>query len=948
MLNKASKLFLISLLTLFIGCKGTFNPRHEIDLHGKWRFAMDEKDEGIERKWYEKKLEEEVTLPGSMTTNGKGKEVDVNTPWTGGINDSAWFTEAEYAPYRKAGNVKVPYWLQPTKYYKGAAWYQKDVDIPEKGYEDGAELFIERSHWESTVWIDNKKVGMKNSLATAHRYDLTGLLTPGKHTITIRIDNRVKDIDVGPNSHSISDHTQSNWNGMIGKLYIKPLEKIRITDLQLFPDVQRKEVLAKFKITNKGAARQARIHLQAALKQKNNKSIKDLTQELTIVEGDNALEIAYPMGENPAIWDEFNPTLYEMNAQLNVGDSIADQQLKVFGMRNFATKGRQILLNDKPVFFRGTLESAIFPKTGFPPTDIASWAEIFSVCKDYGLNHIRFHSWCPPEAAFDAADSIGMYLQIECSSWANQGSGLGDGKPIDQFIYDESERIVKDYGNHPSFSLMAYGNEPGGKNHKQFLTEFVKYWKKKDSRRLYTSAAGWPAIPENDYNDIPEPRIQGWGEGLNSIINKEIPRSNYDWLDDIKQFNIPTISHEIGQWCVYPDFKEIKEYTGVLKAKNFEIFRDKLKANGMADLAEKFLMASGKLQALCYKADIEAALRTPGFSGFQLLDLHDFPGQGTALVGVLNPFWKSKGYIDAKGYSEFCNSTVPLARFPKMNFLNTEAFNVPIEIAHYGNAPLQNETPIWTITDKSGKVYATGALKKGDIPIGHNFSLGSISANLQNIKEASQLTLKVRVGDFTNSWHFFVYPNHLTAPSKEIYVTQQLDEKAKTLLNSGGSVLLTLKKGTLKPEKGGDIAVGFSSIFWNTAWTKQQPPVTLGILCDPKHPALANFPTEYHSDWQWWDAMTHCNTIKLDAIDPSIDPIVRVIDDWVTARPLSLLFECKMGKGSLLVSGIDFLTDIEHRPESRQLLYSLTNYMNSQQFNPKTKVDEKVISDLSN
>lgn len=948
MLNRANKLFPISLLILFIGCKSTFNSKQDIDLHGKWRFAIDEKDEGVDHKWYEKKLEEEVILPGSMATNDKGKEVDINTSWTGGINDSAWFTEEEYAPYRKAGNVKVPYWLQPIKYYKGAAWYQKDVDIPEKGYEDGAELFIERSHWESTVWIDNKKVGMRNSLATAHRYDLTGLLTPGKHTITIRIDNRVKDIDVGPNSHSISDHTQTNWNGMIGELYIKPLKSTRITDLQLFPNVQKKEVLARLKIINKGTARKVQVHLQAALKQKDSKNLKDLTREVNMVEGENLLEIMYPMGEDPAIWDEFNPTLYEMNAQLNIGDSIADEQLKVFGMRNFSTKDKQILLNDKPVFFRGTLESAIFPKTGFPPTDIASWAEIFSTCKDYGLNHIRFHSWCPPEAAFDAADSLGMYLQIECSSWANQGSGLGDGKPIDQFIYDESERIVKDYGNHPSFSLMAYGNEPGGKNHKQYLTEFVKYWKKKDDRRLYTSAAGWPAIPENDYNDIPEPRIQGWGEGLNSIINSEIPRSNYDWLNDIKQFNIPTISHEIGQWCVYPDFKEIKEYTGVLKAKNFEIFRDKLAANGMSNLSEKFLMASGKLQAICYKADIEAALRTPGFSGFQLLDLHDFPGQGTALVGVLNPFWKSKGYIDAKGYREFCNSTVPLARFPKMNFLNNEAFNVPIEIAHYGNAPLQNEIPTWTITDKSGKVYATGAFKKGTIPIGHNFSLGSVTADLKHIKEASQLTLKVSVGDFTNSWHFFVYPSHLTAPNKEVYVTQQLDEKAKTLLNNGGRVLLTLKKGTLKPEKGGDIAVGFSSIFWNTAWTKQQPPVTLGILCDPQHPALANFPTEYHSDWQWWDAMTHCNTIKLNAIDPSIEPIVQVIDDWVTARPLSLLFECKVGTGNLLVSGIDFLTDIERRPESRQLLYSLTNYMATQEFNPKIKVDGKVISDLSN
>ena len=196
---------------------------------------------------------------------------------------------------------------------------------------------------------------------------------------------------------------------------------------------------------------------------------------------------------------------------------------------------------------------------------------------------------------------------------------------------------------------MAYGNEPGGKNHVKYLTDFVNYWKDKDSRRQYTTGAGWPPIAENDYNNLPEPRIQHWEEGLNSIINRRPPSFDYDWSNTILKWSIPTVSHEIGQWCVYPDFKEITQYDGVLKAKNFEIFQYTLEKNGMANLADSFLLASGKLQTLCYKADIEAALRTKNFGGFQLLDLHDFPGQGTALVGVLNPFWKEKGLCNRKG-----------------------------------------------------------------------------------------------------------------------------------------------------------------------------------------------------------------------------------------------------------------------------------------------------------
>jgi hypothetical protein len=572
--------------------------------------------------------------------------------------------------------------------------------------------------------------------------------------------------------------------------------------------------------------------------------------------------------------------------------------------------------------------------------------DVFKVCRAYGLNHMRFHSWCPPEEAFKAADLSGFYIQVESSSWANQGATIGDGKPLDNYIYEESRRMVQSYGNHPSFVMMVYGNEPAGKNHKKYLTDFVNYWKQKDQRRLYTTGAGWPVVSESNYNSTPDPRIQRWGEGVKSIINGKPPASNYDWSDIISKWDHPTVSHEIGQWCVYPDFKEIAKYTGVLKAKNFEIFRDKLANNGMKNLADSFLWASGKLQALCYKADIEAALRTPGFAGFQLLDLHDFPGQGTALVGVLNPFWGEKGYITGKEYSRFCNSTVPLVRLTKMIYNNNEQLSVPVEISHFGESSLQNIIPEWTITNTSGKLLFSGKLPQTNIPLGNAFKLGEISQTLSTIQNPTELILTVSVRQFKNSWNILVYPAKLPPVGNDIYITQQLDDKAADILNKGGKVLLTIKQGTVKPDKGGNVAVGFSSIFWNTSWTNNQPPHTLGILCNPKHAALKEFPTEYHSNWQWWDAMSHSNALRLDAVSAQIKPIVRVIDDWVTARPLGLIFECKTGKGKLLVSGIDLLTEQENRPEARQLLFSLKSYMAGNQFKPAEEITLEKIKTL--
>jgi hypothetical protein len=925
----------------------TLDKQTGMNLSGEWRFQVDSLDKGKAQHWFCRKLEDLIILPGSMTTNGKGDDITLHTPWTGSIWDSSWFFKPEYKEYRQPGNIKVPFWLQPVKYYKGAAWYQKTVTIPASWKGRHLELFIERSHWETTVWVDDKEVGMQNSLGTPHVFNLTGVLTPGTHQLTIRVDNRVKDFNVGQNSHSISDHTQSNWNGMIGRLSLTARPVLYLQNVQLYPDIKNKQVTVHMEIGNStGKPLKGTIQLLATSQTGKAEKLKPLVKEIE-VSGDSAtVKMVYPMGAHPLLWDEFQPNLYSLNVRLTQGNSKEEKKIG-FGMREFTISGTQFTINNRLTFLRGTLECAIFPKTGYPPTDLASWMHIFQVARTFGLNHLRFHSWTPPEAAFEVADRMGFYLQIECSSWANQGATIGDGKPLDQYIYEESERVVKSYGNHPSFCMMAYGNEPFGKNHINYLTDFVTYWKNKDPRRVYTSGAGWPVIAKQDFNNTPTPRIQRWGEGLKSIINSQPPKTDYDWSAIIAKWQHPTVSHEIGQWCVYPDFKEIAKYTGVLKAKNFEIFQDRLGRNGMGHLADSFLLASGKLQVLCYKADIEAALRTPGFGGFQLLDLHDFPGQGTALVGVLNPFWEEKGYVTGKEYSRFCNAIVPLARLPQMVYLNNEELSAPVEVAQFGAAPLNNVTPVWQIANESGKIIFQGQLPKTTIPLGNAIPLGVVKQPLHTISQPSRLIFTVSVGGSQNSWDVFVYPASLPETRQEVLVTQQLDAKALETLDKGGKVLLTLKKGTVKPEKGGAIQIGFSSIFWNTAWTSSQPPTTLGILCDPKHPALKEFPTQYHSNWQWWDAMSHSNVIQLDSVSKELQPIVRVIDDWVTARPLGLIFECKVGNGKLLVSGIDLLTEQDKRPEARQLLYSLKNYMAGEKFRPIKQVSVEKLQSIT-
>ncbi|BBE19496.1 beta-galactosidase [Aquipluma nitroreducens] len=930
--------------TVIVACQKPA-VQQKIDLKGEWAFAIDSLDKGISEKWFNQELADKVTLPGSMTTNGKGNDITLKTPWTGQIVDSSYFKKPEYAKFRQPGNIKIPFWLQPVKYYKGAAWYQKEVSIPEDWNRQSIGLFLERCHWESRLWVDDKEVGMQNSLGTPHKYDLTKFLTPGKHRLSLCVDNRVKDIDPGINSHSISDHTQSNWNGVVGQLFLEARPLIYIQNVQVYPEIQNKKIAVKVKVENP-TGKVASVKLSLKIKETGT----SIDEKFELKEGENMLAIDLEMGSDVKLWNEFHPNLYSLEVSLNDKTSgKTDVTTTTFGMREFKTSGKHILINGQPTFLRGTLECAIFPKTGYPATDLNEWLRIFTVAHAHGLNHFRFHSWCPPQAAFGAADQLGFYLHVECSSWANQSTTIGDGKPFDKYLYEESQRMIDEYGNHPSFCMMVYGNEPAGKNQGTFLTDFVNFWKSKDNRRIYTSGAGWPNLPANDYLSDSEPRIQHWGQGLGSIINAQAPNTEYDWSAYNNKFPQPMVSHEIGQWCVYPNFKEIAKYDGVLKAKNFELFQETLKDHGLAQLADSFLLASGKLQALCYKADIEAALRTKDFGGFQLLDLHDFPGQGSALVGVLDPFWGEKGYISPAEYNRFCNSTVALARMKKLVYTNDETFEAAIEVAHYGDHPISACVPEWKITDKTGKLIQSGKLPQTNIPVGNGFKLGDVSFPLAAISNPEKLILEVSVNGKSNSWDFWVYPakKEIISGEEKIRVVQKLDAATQKYLQDGGIVLLNLKKGALSKELGGDIPIGFSSIFWNTAWTNGQAPHTLGILVNPNHPALAEFPTEYHSNYQWWDAMSHSGAINMTSFPTNLKPIVRVIDDWFTNRPLALIVEGKVGKGKILISGIDLTTDLDKRPEAQQMLFSLKKYMAGEKFQPKIELGTELLGSLT-
>lgn len=915
------------------------NIGQTLNLSGTWQFSLDKDDKGIKENWFSKELPDKISLPGILNSQGYGNDISADTPWVLSLYDKNWSLRQEYKEYAKGKNVKVPFLSQPPKHYLGAAWYQREIEIPANWANKRVVLFMERPRWESTVFLNGIKVGSNRSLVAEHEYDL-GVLPVGKHKLSIRVDNRML-MDYRPDAHSVSDSLGQSWNGIIGKIELRATSQVWIEDAQVYPDTQTKTVTVKIKIGNStNNSGEGKLSANGIFSPVNRNSKDNKESPISFASarpvnwtengGTAEFTLKFPNIEK---WDEFHPNLYKINLQLK-GDNAEDSKDISFGFANISTDKSEFKLNGRTIYLRGTHHGGDFPLTGYPPTDVAYWKKIFQINKNWGINHIRFHSFCPPEAAFQAADEVGIYIQPEPAMW----NVISPGTPMEAMLYEETERMIKAYGNHPSYFMLSPANEPKGR-WKEVYDKWMAVYRVKDPRRIYNNGTGHtePSVPDLE---------KGTDFLTMQRIGQKMLRGNTAWFGkdygkSLEGIDIPVASHELGQWIAYPDFDVIKKFTGYMRPGNYEIFRDSLAKKGLLSRNKDFAYASGKFQLNAYKEEIEANLRTPKMYGFQLLDLHDYLGQGTALVGILDPFWEEKGYATAKEFRRFNSETVPLARLYKRTFTQDEKLEVDVEIAHFGEKPLENAVPYWKILDDKGRVTQSGEFPARTINIGKNIPLGKISTDLARAHSVAGITayrLKLVVGiedtDVENDWNFWLYPAKVEEKKpKNIIITHSWDE-AETKLKAGAKVLYIPRKADLdwtSPPL--DTVPVFWNRLMNPAWSRM-----LGMWIDKKHPALSDFPTDEFNDWQWTELIKGARVINLDRLPKTLQPIVQSVDDWNRNYKLGMIFEAKVGKGKLLVSSADLENDLENRIVARQLRKSILDYMSSAKFNPQVAI----------
>ncbi len=889
---------------LWMTASGLNAQTQEVDLSGTWGFQTDFMDfrRGSLDVRYMHRLQDTIVLPAITD--------DYQIGWK--------------SPYCHIDRLTRKY------EYMGPAWYQREIAFPKEWAGKRIFMYFERAHWLSSIFVDTKEVSKLDYISVPHCHELTDFVKPGKtHLITLCIDNRYQ-YDTHKWNHAHTEFTQINWNGILGEMKLIAVDPVYVDDMQLYPDVTEKTVTARLQIRNytgKPFEGTARFHI-------TGDDGYNLTRELPVNGKDSlvSFEGKIALGKDIQLWDEFHPNLYRVECKLltSVGETNYEHEKEVtFGMREVAQGKNHVLVNGHPIHLRGTVENAVFPKTGYAPVDDASWERIFRILKDYGMNHMRFHSWCPPAAAFRMADKLGVYLQVELPMWGKDGE---PGEPARwDFFRREQKAILKEYGNHPSFILYCNGNEISGDF--DFIEELTRYGREHDSRHLFSGSTARKRVASDQFYTTHQTTSGG------ATVYEGRPYTDWDICKGTN-IDVPVISHETGQRCVYPDYSIIAKFDGPVEARNLEKFRSQLEANGMGDQADDFFRASGAQTVFEYKDVIEAQLRTSTSAGFQLLSINDLPEQGYAPVGILDPFWDSKGLITPEEFRHFCSPTVPLLRFEKRVWNGGETFEAVAEVYNFSDRSLKNSKVSWQLLDEQGKTLRQGKLKTQTFLCDTVIRAGSFSCILPEGSEPQKLTVQLLVGkDYVNSWDIWVYPKtgQLMQSTADVLYTTTFDAVAKQQLQAGKKVVLLPNPKQVKGRRS-----SFHNHFWNPIMFKWAP-MTLGWLIHDDSPVFDHFVTENHPDWQWWDILNYAKVIELQETPQALRPFIQTIDSYDSNRKLGIGFEARVGGGKLLVLALDTQKDMNKRPATCQLLESIDRYVKSEKFNPQVELDTAFI-----
>ena len=897
----------------------------KISLNGHWQVQIDD------GKTYD------AQLPGTLDTNKIGYKETGAKSWHPDVT-----LENEKMISGEEDIIGTRFTRKHT--FEGAATFIKKIDYTPTA---GKRVFLEVERGRCLkLFVDGQAIPnfTPPSISTPHIFEVTGLLT-GNNELKLISDNSYPGLprDAIVYSSAATDETQTNWNGMIGYIQLREEESVFLSNIRIYP--KNDTITIHFEVASN-------ITYDGTITVESDALVSPVSLDLSLETGIQEFVIEnLPL--HPAVkkWDEFEGNLYELTASLTDFGT----KTETFGIRDFGSNERgRLTINDRVFFVRSETNCAVFPKTGHPPMTVSEWKEILKIYQSYGVNLMRFHSHCPPKAAFIAADEIGMMMHPELSHWNPRDAFESD----ESFAYYQTEliQIVKYLANHPSFVMFAFGNELwaselGHRRMQQMLGDI----KLTDATRLFANGSN------NHYGEIGcdlgsdfsslmkfyDRHLRAASPGQNEagkiegFINGKYPNSKENFDDAMKAlretYQKPVFGFEVGQFEILPDFEEINDFNGVVMPENYKLIKENVEKLGYMPKWKQYVEATGNLSLICYRAEVEAALRTESFSGLSLLGLQDFPGQGTALVGMLNAHLQPKPYPFAgpEKFAAFFTPQLPLVLLLKYTFENTESLIAEIKLANYGKQELHGNLQC---TLQGRNFEFSQEMTNMTAPVGTLTTVGTLKIPLGAIKEATRLDLTVAIGNIKNTYPIWVYPAATPICPPSVYETTTLNEQTLAILEKGETVYLCPPStAECLPQS---IQGQFSTDFWSVGTFKNQPG-GMGLLIDKEHPLFATFPTETHTNWQWWLVANQRAVI----LPEPMETIITQLDSYAYLRPMTMLMECRIGNGKLLFSTMG-LQDLQQYPEARGLLGSIYTYLASEAFKPVQKISVEILQTL--
>lgn len=952
-------------------------------LNGKWHVVLEDGTTG------------QMDLPGTLDENGIGhRDVGANQ----------WHPDAVLGNAAGEIDKDAPIATRFTRRhtYEGEARISRKITVPDYGT-DRLFVLAERAR-ALRLLVDGEACAVfrQGTLSTPYIFELTGA-APGEHEFTFLSDNSYPGMPKAAICYSsaATDETQTNWNGILGECSMYTRPQNFIDSLRVYPRAVKKEeknkaggyvldVCVELAPGAKKVYKDAKIILQSeALAAGELEDTQTLTEIISYSgeglaeagtdkeENPKTMEIWFrdlPLRENVKLWDEDEGNLYEMAVTLDNGMSAEDKGGSTaecrtrFGIRSFGDNGSgRLALNGRAIFLRGEANCAEYPETGHPPMTIPEWKEMLLKYRSYGINFVRFHSHCEPEAAFAAADELGMLLQPELSHW----------DPKDAFGTEESYRyyraelvdLLKTYANHPSFVMLTLGNELQAQDEgRERMRELVRTAKRMDPTRLYANGSNAfygeeGCDPESDFytsQSCKDVVIRGTFSGMRGYLNENYPSADRTYDEAMaeirKEYQKPVFSFEVGQFEVLPDFEELESFHGISDPVNLKLIKKRVEERGLLPTWEKYVEATGELSRLAYREEIEAAMRTRELSGISLLGLQDFPRQGTALVGMMNSHLEPKPYDFARPerFREFFQECRILVKLPHYTYEAGERLIAEVEAANFGKRNIEGVF-CWTLAGKKSvsengncepaeiksknTVIATG--EDTEITIcrpGSYTEVGSLDIPLDFVEKNTALTLKVRIGDSISAYPIWVYRKTTPVCPENVYETRAFDVKTREILQNGGRVYLSPDAD--KESLPNSIKTQFTTDFWSVGTFADQEG-GMGQLIDTEHPIFKEFPTDFHTDWQWWIMATKRAVI----LPHPMKTIITEMDSYAFLRPMAQMIEFRCLKGKVLLSTME-LHKSQQYPEVRALQASIYTYLSGENFEPAEEITEEELSML--